>query len=112
MDPFNVGSIIVALVAAIAAYASQRAASRASTMNTNSTSRVDMEKDAYIRARAFDIETIASQNRELEEQKMELRELRAENRELRALLDNVKPDKGDQHERPSPGIVNKKDLSD
>ncbi len=75
MDAGNIITIIVAVIAAGSAYASQRAAARASTMNVNTTSRVDMEKDAYERARKFDIETIERQDREIEE-------LRADNRTL------------------------------
>jgi hypothetical protein len=77
MDPINVGSIIVAVIAAAAAYASQRAAARASTLNTTATSRVEMEKDAYNRARAFDTETIRRQDEEISELRVLVRRLRA-----------------------------------
>lgn len=75
MDAGSIVTIIVAIIAAASAIASQRAAARASTMNTNTTSRVDMEKDAYERARKFDTETI-------ERQDAEILELRADNRIL------------------------------
>jgi FtsZ-binding cell division protein ZapB len=75
MDAASIITIAVAVIAAGSAYASQRAAARASVMNTSTTSRVDMEKEAYERARAFDTETIARQDAEIEE-------LRADNRDL------------------------------
>jgi hypothetical protein len=83
-----IGSVIVALVAAFGAWASQRAAARASQLNTMTTSRVDMEREAYDRARAFDTETIRRQDTEIEElraqihrQDLEIEDLRARNRE-------------------------------
>lgn len=75
MDVGDVISVAVAFIAAAAAYASQRAAARASTLNTQTTSRVDMEKDAYERARKFDTETIQRQD-------VEILELRQDNRNL------------------------------
>jgi predicted nuclease with TOPRIM domain len=66
-----VGSIIVSLIAALGGWASAKASSRASTTNVVTSSRVEMEKEAYERARALDTETI---NR----QKVELLELREE----------------------------------
>lgn len=90
MDAGQVITLVVAIVAAGSAYASQRAASRASTMNVNTTSRVDMEKEAYERARAFDTETIVRQDKEIEELRVDNRNLhekvavaRAEAREAR-----------------------------
>lgn len=75
MGTSEFASIIVALIACIAAIASQRAASRASTINT----RIDAEKDAYVRARTMDIETIQRQDKEIEE-------LRKENKTLTSRL--------------------------
>lgn len=83
-----IASILVAAVAAFGAWASQRAAARASQLNTMTTSRVDMEREAYDRARAFDTETIRRQDLEIEElraqihrQDLEIEDLRARNRE-------------------------------
>lgn len=75
MDPINIASIIVAAIAALAAWASQRSASKAITTNANVAARVELEKEAYVRARAFDVETIRRQD-------VELAELRKENKEL------------------------------
>lgn len=76
MDATNIATIFVATIAALSAYASQRAAARAAVLNTSTTSRVDMEREAYERARKFDIDTIERQDREIAE-------LRGENEELR-----------------------------
>lgn len=73
-------TLAVAAIAALSAYASQRAAARASTMNTSTTSRVDMEKEAYDRARKFDIETITRQDAEIED-------LRRDNKDLHEKVD-------------------------
>jgi TolA-binding protein len=80
MDAVNVASVIVAAIAALSAYASQRNASRASTINTQATSRVDMEKEAYERARQFDTDTIERQDKEIQELRQEIAVLKAEHR--------------------------------
>lgn len=46
----SLASVLVALVAAGSAVASQRAAANASVRNTSTTSRTEIEKDAYARA--------------------------------------------------------------
>lgn len=80
MDWGNWVTILVAVIAALSAYASQRAAAKASNLNTTTTSRVDMEKEAYDRARKFDIETI-------ERQDAEIAELRQDNKDLHEKID-------------------------
>lgn len=76
MDAANIATIVVAAIAALSAWASQRAASRASTVNALTSSRVDMEKEAYDRARAYDTETIKRQDEEIAD-------LRSENNTLK-----------------------------
>lgn len=83
-------SILVAVVAALSAAASQRAASRASSQ----TSRLDMEREAYERARAYDTETIRRQDVEIDELRSEIRDLRGQNTDLRRrvfMLEHVGP---------------------
>lgn len=82
MDAASIVTIIVACVAAASAYASQRAAAKASMLNTTTTSRVDMEREAYERARAFDTETITRQDREIVELRATETELRKEVKRL------------------------------
>lgn len=85
-----IASIIVALVAALSARASQRSAAKAST----TTSRLDMEREAYERARAYDTETIRRQDVEIDELRAEIRDLRSQNRDLRQrvfMLEHVGP---------------------
>lgn len=72
----SLAGIAVAMLAAASAYASQRAAARASVTTGRDSNRVDMEKEAYERARAFDTETIRRQD-------VEIAELRADNADLR-----------------------------
>lgn len=59
--------LAIAAFTSLAALASQRSASKASTMNADTASRVEMEKEAYNRARAFDTETITRQDKRIEE---------------------------------------------
>ena len=83
MDPVNYATIIVALIAAAGAWASQRAAAKATANNTMAGSRIDMEKEAYDRARAFDTETISRQNFEIDE-------IRAEHRLCKETISQMK----------------------
>lgn len=76
MDAVNIATIVVALIAAAGAWASQRAAAKAAVQNTVVGGRVNMENEAYERARAFDTETIARQNHEIEELRKDSAELR------------------------------------
>src|SRR5690349_10721762 len=83
MDFVSIASIIVAAIAAFSAIASQRAAAKASVLNTQTTSRVDMEREAYERARGFDTETIRRQDEELDDLRARVRVLEDKNHELR-----------------------------
>lgn len=67
MDPAQIASIIVSVIAASAAYASGRANAKASKTNTSASNRVEMEKEAYERARKLDTETIERQDKEFHE---------------------------------------------
>lgn len=84
MELVNIGTILVALIAAAGAWASQRAASRASMANTSTSSRVEMEKEAYDRARAYDTETIKRQDAEIAELREEHQKCAEEIKTLRA----------------------------
>lgn len=77
MDKLNIASLLVAIVAALGAWSAQRASARASITNTNTTSRVDMEKEAYDRARAFDTETIRRQDERILELEAEVQTLKS-----------------------------------
>lgn len=97
MDWGDAVTIFVAIVAAASAWASQRSAAKASTLNVSTTSRVEMEKEAYERARAFDIETIKRQDDEILELRNDNRDLhekiavaRAEAREARREVREVR----------------------
>lgn len=83
MELIDLGAILVAAVAAFGAWAAQRAAAKASKQNITASGRLDAEKGAYERARAFDIQTI-------ERQETEIKELRDANESLRRELWVVK----------------------
>lgn len=89
MDVTNAVSVAVAAIAAVAAYASQRASSRASVLNNSTTSRVDMEREAYLRARQYDTETIRRQDSELDDLRAENQMLRLEIRDLRTRMSKL-----------------------
>lgn len=59
--------IIVSIVAASGAYLAARASAKASMKNISTSSRVEMEKEAYERARKLDTETIKRQDEQLDE---------------------------------------------
>ncbi len=67
MSPVDIALIVVTLITGVSAFASARAAAKASTINTEHVSRVDMEKEAYGRARTYDTETIKRQDDEIAE---------------------------------------------
>lgn len=69
MDSGSIAAIIVAVIALVSGFASQRSASKASTSNVTLETRVDMERDAYLRARKLDTESISR----LESENIELR---------------------------------------
>lgn len=89
MDASNAASIVVAIVAALAAWAAQRSAAKASMTNTNTTSRTDMEKEAYDRARAFDTETIKRQDEEIKELRSDNERLHREVKALRLRISRL-----------------------
>jgi predicted RNase H-like nuclease (RuvC/YqgF family) len=77
LDPLA-ASIIVGIISGSSAYASQRAAARASTKNVDTTSRTEMEREAYERARNYDTSTIQRLTEEIKELRQENKELRDE----------------------------------
>lgn len=95
-DATNVVTLLVAIIAAVSAVASQRASAKAAAAakietakNELANSRVDMEKSAYERARAFDTETIVRQNKRIAELSREVRYLKKKCETLSARLDKV-----------------------
>lgn len=66
MDWTNVASVLVAALAALAAFASQRAAANASVKNTSTTSRTDIEKEAFERAKSYYAGALDRQDAEIE----------------------------------------------
>lgn len=79
MNAIDISAIVIALIALGSSWVTSRSASKASTINNETNARVEMEKEAYTRARDFDINTIERQNKEIEK-------LREENRELKEKL--------------------------
>lgn len=83
MDLVQFGGVIVAVVAAFGAWLSQRAAAKANSSNLVVSGRLEAEREAYNRARVFDLQTI-------ERQDIELKELREENKLLRKLVVDIR----------------------
>lgn len=62
-----VSGAIVTLIATLVGWLTNRASNKASVTNVTTSSRVEMEKEAYERARKLDTETITRQDAELKE---------------------------------------------
>ncbi len=63
MDASNIATIVISLIASITAVATNRAANKAASENA----RVNVEAEAYNRARKYDTDTIAHQGDEIKE---------------------------------------------
>ena len=90
MEPGNWAAIFIATVAAIGSWLSHKASSHASIRNSDNESRVEMEKEAYERARKLDTETITRQDDEMSELRTENLQLRKDNEALHAEIRELK----------------------
>lgn len=105
MDPGQILSgIIITLITSLVAWLSQRASTKASITNVTTSGRVEMEKEAYERARKLDTETINRQESELDdlrerneklEQRVEV--LQDQNRKLNEDVARISRDNYDLH---------------
>lgn len=82
MTGVAIASIIVSAIAAVGGWLSARESRKANQTNVTASGRVEMEKEAYVRARKLDTETIERQDKEL-------KELEAKNEKLEAKLNAV-----------------------
>lgn len=67
LNSLGIASILVSIIAAIGAYLSARESRKANVKNTDASGRVEMEKEAYQRARAMDVATIERQEKRIKE---------------------------------------------
>lgn len=93
VSPIDLASLGAAAIAAGGSWLARKSASKATVDSSTITSRLDMEKEAYERARALDTETIERQERELrrlrasdEEKDLKLARQEIEIRTLRAQI--------------------------
>ena len=77
-----VATIIAAIIAAFAAIATQRSAAAAAVRNQSMSSRTDIEKEAFERAKDFYTDTIDRQGAEIHELEEDVAELKAKVRTL------------------------------
>lgn len=84
----HIATVLVALIGALAAVATQRSASKTNRSTEVETRRVDREKEAYERARAFDVATIDRQSVLIDELNEDNDALRETVRLLRAQLES------------------------
>src|SRR5690349_13999320 len=74
MEKLGIASIIISLIAALGGWAAARESRKATTTNTVTSGRVEMEKEAYERARALDTETIRRQEEKIDKLEEEAEE--------------------------------------
>lgn len=72
-----ISGAIVTLIATFVGWLTNRASNKASVTNVTTSSRVEMEKEAYERARKLDTETIDRQDKELKELEVKYDKLKA-----------------------------------
>jgi TolA-binding protein len=96
MEKLGIASVIISAITALGVWLSARESRKATTTNTTASSRTEMEKEAYERARALDVATIerqAQRLRELEEEadetEMELKQLHTANANLEDRSDRL-----------------------
>lgn len=82
MNAIDISAIIIAIIALGSSWVTARTSSKATTINNETNARVEMEKEAYNRARDFDINTI-------ERQKEQIETLQRENRELKQTVQQL-----------------------
>lgn len=92
MDKSNVVTLVVAICSLLAALSAQRQSTKVSKGNNEAVifnARTDAETEAYVRARAMDLETIARQAGELKEIRAEFDKLDKKCDELEAKCDEL-----------------------
>lgn len=82
MNAIDISAIAIAIIALGSSWVTSRTSSKATTINNETNARVEMEKEAYNRARDFDINTI-------ERQKEQIETLQRENRELKQTVQQL-----------------------
>lgn len=90
MEPGSLAAIFIATVAAVGSWLSHKTSSQAAIKTSDNASRVEMEKEAYERARKLDTETIARQDTEMAELRTENLRLRRDNEALHAEIRELK----------------------
>jgi small-conductance mechanosensitive channel len=78
MEKTGLISIVISVIGGLGAWLAARESRKASTTNTSASGRVEMEKEAYERARALDTETIQRQHDELQELRDNQRNINAD----------------------------------
>lgn len=84
-----VRALFVALIMAWGGWAAARATGKANVKVSDSDNRVQMEKEAYERARKLDTETIERQDKEMNELRAENTQLKEDNRALHAQVERL-----------------------
>lgn len=96
----DIGGILIALIAALGAWAAHRSAGKASVAGTAVSGRLEAERNAYERARAFDVATIERQDSELAKLRQENQKLKTELAEVKARLADLEKRLPDEHTDP------------
>lgn len=96
MNAIDISAIIIAIIALGSSWVTARTSSKATTINNETNARVEMEKEAYNRARDFDINTIERQNEQIEKLQRENRELKETVRVLTERLNRLEKEVHDE----------------
>lgn len=96
MNAIDISAIAIAIIALGSSWVTARTSSKATTINNETNARVEMEKEAYNRARDFDINTIERQNEQIEKLQRENRELKETVRVLTERLNRLEKEVHDE----------------
>lgn len=96
MNAIDISAIAIAIIALGSSWVTARTSSKATTINNETNARVEMEKEAYTRARDFDINTIERQNEQIEKLQRENRELKETVRVLTERLNRLEKEVHDE----------------
>lgn len=89
LDPASLAAVIIAVIGVFSSLAANRSSSKTSQIVTETSGRLEAEREAYQRARSMDVQTIERQEEELESLRQREMALHMHNIELRERQDKI-----------------------